>query len=132
MKRIILCWACVLHTEALLETEFETKPEFRSHRAALKSVAAQSQIECAAVCVSCSGYNYHCGARDQCQLLCGGGNDTLLVPGWTFGYLEETTGEIIYFSQTARGPWSMIRKHFTKILNVIVNIYLFPILISNC
>ncbi len=121
VKRIILYlgWACVLHTDALLETEFETKPEFRSSRATLESVTARSQIECAAVCARepiCSGYNYHCAAGDQCELLCGGGNDTDQASGWTFGYLQESTGKIVYFSQTARGPWLKIIKYVTTIV----------------
>ncbi len=94
-------WACLLHIDAVLRAPqarfFNTKTNLRSDNAAvLDTLSARSQAECAAVCARepiCSGYNYHCAARDQCELLCGGGNDTQQAPGWTFGYLEESTGK---------------------------------------
>ncbi len=95
------CLAGLLPIDAALGKSqarfFNTKTNLRSDNATvLDTLFARSQAECAAVCARepiCSGYNYHCAARDQCQLLCGGGNDTPLAPGWTFGYLQETTGK---------------------------------------
>ncbi len=76
---------------------FNTKTDLRSDNAAvLDTAGARSQAECAAVCAKepiCSGYNYHCAARVQCELLCGGGNDTEHA-GWVVGYLQESTGKI--------------------------------------
>ena len=86
--------ACLLQTDALLKTDFDIKPGFRSDSATLETVSARSQIECAAVCAReplCSAYNYHCAARDQSDLLCGGGNDTQQA-GWTVGYEQESVG----------------------------------------
>ncbi len=90
----LVSWACLLQTDALRKTDFDIKPGFRSDSITLETVSARSQIECAAVCARgpiCSGYNYHCAARDQCELLCGGGNDTQQA-GWTVGYVQEGTG----------------------------------------
>ncbi len=94
-------WASLLHIDAVLRMPqtkvFNTKIDLRSDNAAvLDTISARSHAECAAVCARepiCSRYNYHCAVRDQCQLLCGGGNDTLHV-GWKVGYLQESTGKI--------------------------------------
>ncbi len=91
-----LAW--LLQADTLLEREFDAKPGFRSDNATLKSVSAGSQIECAASCARepiCSGYNYHGALTDQCQLLCGVGDETAQA-GWTVGYLQENKGRIKY------------------------------------
>ncbi len=87
-------WMCLLQTDALLKTEFYTKPGFRSDGASWTTVSVRSQIQCAAACARepiCSGYNYESAVKSQCQLLCGVVDGTP-HPGWTVGYLQNNTG----------------------------------------
>ena len=93
----VLGLACLLHVEALLKALFHTTPGFRSENVTLTSLSVKSQLRCASACARdplCSGYNYHCATRDQCELLCGGGNETA-QKGWTVGYLNTGKNKII-------------------------------------